>query len=81
MPSVKASTIQTQSAPVTQKEAPEKKQKLVESATNVDSGAMSIPDDIVTLSTEQTPQTNTKPSVPVSHAEMKALYKAFSVRV
>jgi len=81
MPSVKVSTMQAQSAPVTQKEAPEQKRKPVESAANVDSGAVFTPKDVVTLSTEKLLQSDTKPSVPVSHAEMKALYKAFSIRV
>lgn len=78
-------TIQNQIPPITQKEVSEAKNKSVETpGDDVKGSLVNGDDDVVSLSTQQVPagrRTSISPSIPVSHAEMKALYKAFSVRV
>ena len=85
MSPIKASSTQNPNMPVVQKKSAEQKQKQVETASkNVDSGPADTPEDIVTLSTARAPSNrheSTVPSIPVSHAEMKALYRAFSIKI
>lgn len=82
---VNPSNMHNQSVSMAQKELFEQKHKPAEApANNVDSGSVNAPEDIVTLSTAQTAEIRhvlSMPSIPVSHEEMKALYKTFSVKV
>lgn len=83
MPSINSSNIQNQRTHLAQKDLSEQRQNLAEDAAETDAGYNSL-EDIVTLSTQQKPRIDfkpTTPSIPVSRAEMKALFKSFSVRV
>lgn len=85
MQPVTTSNIQTQITPTLQKKPSEQNQQPAKATpNNIEGNSANLSEDIVTLSTPQIPKANFNPnipSIPVSHEEMKALYKAFSIRV
>ena len=76
----------SQSTPAPQNTVTDKNQNVIDlHPVSADGGQKSHPEDTVTISSitaNHARQTSTTvPSIPVTHAEMKALYKAFSVKI
>ena len=85
MQPVTTRNVQNQTSPTAQKKRSEPNKKSISPTTvKTDEGKEISLADTVTLSAPQTENkrsTSSAPSIPVSHAEMKALYKAFSVKI
>ncbi len=85
MQPVTTRNVQNQITPTAQKKRSEpNKKQIIPHSIKTDEGKEISQEDTVTLSAPQTENirsTSSAPSIPVSHAEMKALYKAFSVKI